>query len=162
MFAPTVAKVQRLHMQHARAFSGKGGIAGPHGPAIVDDVLRTPGAPLDPATRAVMESRFGHDFAEGRTHLRASQSGSSSLALSAQNDPLEKAAEATVETTINTQPNSSGWRYDFSHVRVHTHNRAAASARALDAHAYTVGHDVVFGGRRRSFEMGGSNQLVRR
>ena len=34
---------------------------------------------------------------------------------------------------------------DFSRVRVHTDGQAAASARALHARAYTVGHDVVFG-----------------
>ncbi|GAC1341942.1 MAG: hypothetical protein NVSMB27_00210 [Ktedonobacteraceae bacterium] len=35
--------------------------------------------------------------------------------------------------------------YDFSGVRVHTGNRAAESARAVNAVAYTVGRDVVFG-----------------
>jgi hypothetical protein len=34
---------------------------------------------------------------------------------------------------------------DFSNVRVHTDLRAAESARAVDALAYTVGRDVVFG-----------------
>ncbi len=34
---------------------------------------------------------------------------------------------------------------DFSHVRVHTDAQAAASARAVNALAYTVGRDVVFG-----------------
>lgn len=34
---------------------------------------------------------------------------------------------------------------DFTDVRVHSDNRAAESARAVHAHAYTVGHDVVFG-----------------
>ncbi|HST11227.1 MAG TPA: DUF4157 domain-containing protein [Terriglobales bacterium] len=34
---------------------------------------------------------------------------------------------------------------DFSNVRVHTDMRAAESARAVDALAYTVGRDVVFG-----------------
>ncbi|HEV2361064.1 MAG TPA: DUF4157 domain-containing protein [Acidimicrobiales bacterium] len=34
---------------------------------------------------------------------------------------------------------------DFSDVRVHTDGPAAESARAVDAHAYTVGNDVVFG-----------------
>ena len=33
--------------------------------------------------------------------------------------------------------------YDFSQVRVHTGSHAAASARTMDAIAYTVGHDVV-------------------
>lgn len=35
--------------------------------------------------------------------------------------------------------------YDFSGVRVHTDGRAAESARAVNALAYTVGRDVVFG-----------------
>lgn len=34
---------------------------------------------------------------------------------------------------------------DFSRVRVHADDRAAASAQAVDARAYTVGHDIVFG-----------------
>jgi hypothetical protein len=35
--------------------------------------------------------------------------------------------------------------YDFSRVRVHTNDRAMASARALNARAYTIGSNVVFG-----------------
>ncbi len=35
--------------------------------------------------------------------------------------------------------------YDFSHVRIHTDARAADSASAVNALAYTVGRDVVFG-----------------
>jgi hypothetical protein len=34
---------------------------------------------------------------------------------------------------------------DLSQVRIHADARAAASAQAINAHAYTVGHDVVFG-----------------
>jgi len=34
---------------------------------------------------------------------------------------------------------------DFSPVRVHTDSRAAESAREVNAHAYTVGQDIVFG-----------------
>ena len=36
--------------------------------------------------------------------------------------------------------------HDFSQVRVHTGSAAAASAAALNANAYTIGHDVVFAG----------------
>lgn len=61
---------------------------------IIHEVLRSPGQPLDPATRAFMEPRFGHDF---------------------------------------------------SQVRVHTDGKAAESARTVNALAYTVGSDVVFG-----------------
>src|SRR5271157_4589128 len=63
-------------------------------PPIVDEVLRSPGQPLDAGTRAFMEPRFGHDF---------------------------------------------------SKVRVHTDAKAAESAQAVQAHAYTVGSDMVFG-----------------
>lgn len=37
-------------------------------PSVVRDVLRTPGQPLDPATRADFEPRFGHDFSHVRIH----------------------------------------------------------------------------------------------
>lgn len=63
-------------------------------PAIVNDVLRSPGQPLDPSTRDRMESTLGHDF---------------------------------------------------SRVRIHNDRQASESARAVDALAYTVGSDVVFG-----------------
>lgn len=63
-------------------------------PPIVHEVLCSPGQPLDSATRAYVEPRFGRDF---------------------------------------------------SQVRVHTDAKAAGSARAANALAYTVGRDVVFG-----------------
>jgi len=66
-------------------------------PPIVHEVLRSPGRPLDRATRAFMEPRFG---------------------------------------------------YDFSRVRVHLGAAAARSARGVNAHAYTVGRNIVFGGGR--------------
>lgn len=66
-------------------------------PPVVHDVLCSRGQPLDSATRAFMEPRFGHDF---------------------------------------------------SKVRVHADTKAAESARAVNANAYTVGHEIVFGAGR--------------
>src|SRR5258705_9287799 len=40
-------------------------------PERVDETLRSPGQPLDAATRALMESRFGHDFKDVRVHTDA-------------------------------------------------------------------------------------------
>jgi hypothetical protein len=72
--------------------------SGPAGaPPIVHEVLRSPGRPLDPATRAYMEPRFGRDF---------------------------------------------------SRIRVHTDGRAADSARAIHASAFTSGCNIVFGADR--------------
>jgi hypothetical protein len=52
-------------------------------PPIVHEVLRSPGQLLDPATRAFMEPRFGHDFTKVRVHTdgRAAESARSVSAL---------------------------------------------------------------------------------
>jgi hypothetical protein len=49
--------------------------------------------------------------------------------------PLDAATRAFFESALG---------HDFSRVRVHTDANAAASARAVSAQAYTVGHNVVF------------------
>lgn len=48
-------------------------------PSIVNEVLRSPGQPLDRSTRSFMESRFGHDFSHVRIHTdgKAAQSAQS-------------------------------------------------------------------------------------
>lgn len=38
-------------------------------PGIVHDVLRSPGQPLEPGTRAFFEPRFGHDFSRVQVHV---------------------------------------------------------------------------------------------
>jgi hypothetical protein len=40
--------------------------------------------------------------------------------------------------------------HDFRNVRIHTDDKAAQSAQALSAHAYTVGQNIVFGAGRHS------------
>jgi hypothetical protein len=49
---------------------------------------------------------------------------------------------------------------DFSQVRVHTDARAAESARAVSAHAYTVGRDVVFATGKFSPQTSGGRRLL--
>ena len=52
-------------------------------PAAARGVLRSPGQPLDPATRAIMEPRFGRDFSHIRIHAdeRAAEAARSVSAL---------------------------------------------------------------------------------
>jgi hypothetical protein len=66
-------------------------------PASIDQVLASPGKPLEPVLRRDMEQRFG---------------------------------------------------YDFSSVRVHADAAAGQSAQDVNANAYTVGQDIVFGAGR--------------
>lgn len=80
---------KRLNLQRKATREATPGI-----PSIVHEVLRSPGQPLDHATRAYMDPRFGHDF---------------------------------------------------NRVRIHADSKAAESARAVNALAYTVGQNVVFG-----------------
>ena len=50
--------------------------------------------------------------------------------------------------------------YNFSQVKVHTDAAAAASAQAVDAQAYTVGQDVVFGAGRYAPETIEGKRLI--
>jgi Domain of unknown function (DUF4157) len=56
--------------------AGSGVTGGFEAPPIVHDVLRSPGEPLDAATRAFMEPRFRYDFSDVRVHTddKAAQS----------------------------------------------------------------------------------------
>jgi hypothetical protein len=78
-------------------------------PPIVHEVLNSPGQPLNPATRRLMESRLGHDF---------------------------------------------------SRVRIHTDSRADESARAVNARAYTVGHNIAFASGRFSPQSAEGQRLL--
>jgi Domain of unknown function (DUF4157) len=80
---------EQLHRKPVGAGASEPAVA----PPIVHEVLNSPGQPLDQATHAFFEPRFGRDF---------------------------------------------------SHVRVHTDEKAAQSSRAIRALAYTVGRDIVF------------------
>jgi hypothetical protein len=72
----------------------EGGTESATAPTVVHEVLDSSGQPLDAATRAFLEPRFGHSFED---------------------------------------------------VRIHTDEQAAEAARSVDALAFTVGRDVVFG-----------------
>lgn len=118
-------------------------------PPIVHEVLRSPGRPLDSATRAFFEPRFGHDFSGVQTSRPTISA--SDLTVGAANDPLEREADRLADNVLRV-PSSSpsadarqSSRTDFGGVRIHTDARAAESCRAVNARAYTVGQDIVFG-----------------
>src|SRR4051794_29177548 len=93
------------------------------------------------------------DKEDRRLQRRSNSSGSEGLrdggqappivheVLRSPGQPLGESARAFFEPRFG---------HDFSAVRVHTDAKAAASARAVEAEAYTVGNRIVFGAGRSS------------
>jgi hypothetical protein len=165
---------------------------------IVHEVPRSPGEPLDQATRTFMESRFGHDFSQVPVHTPAPVMVQPKLTIGQPGDRYEQEADRAADLVMRmpeprvqrrvepeeeeepVQANTArgqipqadrglqaqirslrgGGRplppsvrsffeprfgHDFSRVRVHTSRQAADAARLVNAKAFTVGRDMVFG-----------------
>jgi outer membrane protein OmpA-like peptidoglycan-associated protein len=97
-------------------------------PAIVYDVLRSPGQPLSPKTRADMEGRFGHDFAGVRLHAddRAARSARSvsAQAWTVGNDVVLGAGLGR----LDSGPGRKVLMHELAHVVQHAGASAAPSA----------------------------------
>lgn len=114
-------------------------------PPIVQEVLRSPGQPLDAETRAFLAPRFGHDFSGVQAHTATKTQ--TNLTINQPGDRYEQQADRVAQRILQMPERDLGTvaRYDFSHVRVHTGPKAVESARAVNARAYTVGSNIVFG-----------------
>jgi hypothetical protein len=120
------------------------GAEGPGGSAV-DEVLGTPGEPLDPATRATMRTWLGSGQG-GAQAAPAAAAGHDELELGEPDDVLEVAAGAAAERPAGAAPSPTvGARDPFADVRVHTGPLAADAAREVGSRAFTVGRHVVFG-----------------
>lgn len=108
-------------------------------PPLVHDVLRGAERPLDAAARAFFEPRFAADF----TRVPVAHVPQR-LAIGEEGDASEREADRFASTVVHEQPAGAG-RADLGAVRVHTDARAAESAAAVHARAYTVGSHIVFG-----------------
>jgi hypothetical protein len=69
-------------------------------PIIVHDVLRSPGHPLDAATRAFFEPRFGHDFSQVRVHTAGPKRAQTRLNISQPGDPYEREADRVADQVM--------------------------------------------------------------
>src|SRR5262249_15079514 len=102
-------------------------------PQSVHQTLRSPGQPLDAATRAFMEPRFGQDFSHVRVHADA-QAAESARAVNAQAYTVGKdIAFAHAQYT----PSTAGGRELIAHELVHTiqqgdHGSATARSSNLE------------------------------
>jgi peptidoglycan hydrolase-like protein with peptidoglycan-binding domain len=130
-------------------------------PRIVHDVLHSPGQPLDGATRAFMEPRFGHDFSRIPATSERSHGAVSALRVGPAVDRFELEADHIAETVMRAPARAeSPVSYDFSRVRVHADGRAAESARAVNAKAYTVGDHIVFGAGEYAPESSAGRKVI--
>lgn len=118
-------------------------------PPIVHEVLRSPGQSLDNTARAFLEPWFGFDFSTIQGRSSEPQRASAGLAIESSREPAEEEAEnkarEVLEPSTQRKRLSRGRPHDFSDVRIHTDARAAKSADAVGAAAYTVGLNIVFG-----------------
>jgi hypothetical protein len=92
--------------------------------------VRTPTVPAGSVQRRLAREARSTDHAGGAAPPIVSD------VLRSPGEPLDPVARTEME---------SGFGHDFGQVRVHADSAAADSAAAVDALAYTVGQDVVFG-----------------
>lgn len=106
--------------------------------SVAEQVLRMPQPELrdDPEAGKSIGSRLSRHASGASAQSSAEVPPSVHDVLRSPGQPLDTAARAFMEPRFG---------YDFSQVRVHADAKGAQSARAVDAHAYTVGRDVVFG-----------------
>jgi|GEM_PF-1354838 len=124
---------------------------GPYGspvaPESVYEVLRSPGRPLERSTIDFMTARSEAFGGLKGQKLSSGETRNHVLKIGAEHDAAEHEADHVATELSGTRPipGSHALPYDFTRVRVHTGERAAESARAVNALAYTVGNNIVFG-----------------
>ncbi len=125
------------------------GFAASATPPIVHSALRSPGRPLDPATRAVFEARLGHNFGRVRVHADA-HAGASAKAVNAL---AYTVGEHVVFAPGRFRPQDSEGRLLLGHELAHVVQQSAAgigpptSEAALEAEADGAAAAAERGGR---------------
>ena len=135
-------------------------------PPIVHEVLRTPGQPLDGAVRQFMGSRLGGHFSQaprsGHAKLVVGQPGGryeQEANLAAEQVLHSPVSELAASPSTGEEPVKSA-SHNFDQVRIHADSQAAESALAMNALAYTVGKDVVFGSGQYAPETAAGKKLL--
>jgi hypothetical protein len=142
----------RIPIQTKLAVSGPGDEYERAADSIAEQVMQMPepqlqracacdgGCPESPSKKLPEEhARLQPKYVRSRGVQHVAEAPIVDEVLSGPGRPLDPAARAFMEPRF---------RHDFSHVRVHTDERAGRSADAVAAQAYTVGSQIVFGQRR--------------
>jgi hypothetical protein len=116
--------------------------------AVADRVMRMPDPGLDVSASPAQVSRKCDECEDKPSILRAESASASHSGSKAAPDSVKHVLQSGGGRPLTqAQTGFFGTRLgrDLSNVRIHTGTHAAASARAIDALAYTVGPDIVFG-----------------
>lgn len=138
-------------------------------PPIVYDVLRSPGKSLEPATRAFMEPRFGHDFSRVRVHTDP-RAGESARAVGAE---AYTVGSHIVFGSHPQSPDSSAGRellaHELAHVVQQEHvgegsipTRISQPSDVTETHAEQLSRSVLTGERPAPNVSGSSSAILAR
>jgi hypothetical protein len=111
---------------------------------VADQIMRMPDSTVQPKCPACASGDAPCPKCRGSTRVQrkvASGSSDSSVA----SDLVSSLGPGQLLAPATRAFMQSRFGHDFGNVRVHTDTKAADSARAVNALAYTVGQDVVFG-----------------
>jgi parallel beta-helix repeat protein len=128
------SKNKRLGLRTKLTVNEPGDIYEQEADRIADQVMATPTHPA--VNRA--PPRIQRFSGQSNGQMDAAPA-SVDRVLASSGRPLEPALQQDMEQRFG---------HDFSRVRVHSSGAAEQSAREVNAHAYTVGHNVVFGASR--------------
>jgi hypothetical protein len=109
---------------------------------VADQVMRMPAPEIEPAAALPQISRkcaACETEEEEQLQKKEARTSEATFVLRSPGQPLDATTRAYFEPRFGQ---------DFSNVRVHTGGTAEQSARGLNAQAYTVGHNIVFGAGR--------------
>lgn len=139
--------MQRLFIQPKLTVSQPGDQFEQEADRVATEVMRMPESPamLKPPHIQRMCSACEEDLDDANLQMKSAPGPSPSVSPLVEHEleGLHGGGSALSESTRNFFEPRLG--QDLSDVRVHTGSRAAASARSVNAKAYTVGQDIVFG-----------------
>lgn len=113
---------------------------------VADQVLSAPRHPAVSASRPHIQRSTSQTIANADV-----APASVDRVLASAGRPMEPTLQQDMEQRFG---------YDFSHVRIHADAPAGQSAREVNAHAYTVGRDIVFGAGRFAPATDGGRRLI--
>jgi peptidoglycan hydrolase-like protein with peptidoglycan-binding domain len=117
-------------------------------------------APLSRLQRKCTQCEEEEEEIRSLTVQRKANSAATTAGLEVPEDFVRDLGAGQVLDTVTQAFFEPRFGHDFSQVRVHTGANAAESARAVNALAYTVGRDVVFGAGQYAPQTGAGRKLL--